>query len=248
MGSQSQQVVLNDGDGGAYFGMIASSAASRVTLAADPWWAWMGTTNPQAAIMVILSGTGVGQYSFLQSYTGRTITLATPWKVQPDGTSVVAITQYELYMTWVHNTFKNTLGATLALSDALESDVSDNNLINSGFGIYISAFGPYGGPASYGPVMNTDVLRNKISVGQGNDIWIAPNFNLSGIGMEDFPGCALSGLMVRDNVVPAVNTIFSSDGVNGANAAIIEQNQANTAFWLPVPGFLIRDNSPPPEE
>jgi hypothetical protein len=54
--------------------------------------------------------------------------------------------------------------------------------------------------------------------------------------------------MVRDNVVPAVNTIFSSDGVNGANAAIIEQNQANTAFWLPVPGFLIQDNSPPPEE
>jgi hypothetical protein len=65
---------------------------------------------------------------------------------------------------------------------------------------------------------------------------------------KTFPGCALSGLMVRDNVVPAVNTIFSSDGVNGANAAIIEQNQANTAFWLPVPGFLIRDNSPPPEE
>ena len=120
MGSQSQQVVLNDGDGGAYFGMMASSAASTVTLAADPWWAWMGTTNPQGAIMVIPSGTGVGQYSFLQSYTGRTITLATPWKVQPDGTSVVAITQYELYMTWVHNTFKNTLGATLVLSDALE--------------------------------------------------------------------------------------------------------------------------------
>jgi hypothetical protein len=36
MGSQSQQVVLNDGDGGAYFGMMASSAASTVTLAADP--------------------------------------------------------------------------------------------------------------------------------------------------------------------------------------------------------------------
>jgi hypothetical protein len=247
MGTQGQQVVLNDGDGGAYFGPITSSTASTVTLAADPWWAWMGTTNPQAAIMVILSGTGVGQYSFLQSYDGRTITLAAPWKVQPDATSIVAITQYELYMTWAHNTMTDTLGASFVLSDALESAVEDNNLNNSGFGIYIAAFGPYGGPASYGPVINTDVLRNKITVGQGNDIWVAPNFNLSGIGLLDFPGCLLSGLMVRGNVVPAVNTIFSSDGVNGVNAVLVEQNEANTEFWLPVPGFLIQDNSPPSE-
>jgi hypothetical protein len=247
MGSQSQQVVVNDGDGGSYYGPIASSTASTVTLAADPWWAWMGTTNPQAASMAIVSGTGVGQYSFLKSYDGRTVTLSTPWKVQPDETSIVAITQYELYMTWAHNTMTNTLGASFVLADSLESVIEDNTLTNSGAGIYISAFGPYGGPASYGPVINTDVLRNTIAVGQGNDIWNAPNSNYSGIGMQDMPGCLLSGLMVRANVVPAVNTIFSTNGVNGVSAAIVEQNEANTEFWLPVPGFLIQDNSPPPE-
>jgi hypothetical protein len=246
MGSQSQQVVLNDGDGGSYYGPIASSTANTVTLAADPWWAWMGTTNPQAASMAIVSGTGVGQYSFLQSYSGRTITLASPWKVLPDATSVVVISQYELYMTWAHNTITNTLGATFSLSDALEAVIEDNTLTNSGAGIYISAFGPYGGPASYGPVMNTDVLRNKLSIGADTDIWTNPNSNVSGIGIQDMPGCLVSGLMLRDNVVPAIDTIFSTNGVNGISAVVVEQNQANWEPTFPTPGFLIQDNSPPP--
>ena len=66
-------MITNDGDGGSYLGPVASSTASTVTLADDPNWNWMGTTNPQAAVMAIVFGTGVGQYSFLKSYSGRTI-------------------------------------------------------------------------------------------------------------------------------------------------------------------------------
>jgi hypothetical protein len=245
MGSQSQQVVLNDGDGGSYFGPIASSTASTVTLAADPWWAWMGTTNPGAASIAIISGTGVGQYSFLESYSGRTINLATPWKVLPDETSIVVISQYELNMTWAHNTMNNTQGFSFVLADALESVIEDNNLNNSGAGILVSAFGPYGGPASYGPVINTEVIRNTITVGAGTDVWQSANTNFAGIGIQDFPGCLVSGLMVRDNIVPSINTIFSTNGVNGISGTVIEHNQANMAIWLLVPGFLIQDNSPP---
>jgi hypothetical protein len=246
MGSNTQQVVVNDGDGGSYYGPIASSTANTVTLAADPWWAWMGTTNPAAASMAIVSGTGVGQYSFLQSYSGRTVTLATPWKVLPDATSVVVISQYELYMTWAHNAMTNTDGGSFVLGDALESVIEDNQLTNSGGGILVSAFGPYGGPASYGPVMNTDVLRNTLSIGADTDIWTNPNSNVSGIGVQDLPGCLVSGLMIRDNVVPAVGTIYSTDGVSGISAVLVEQNQAHWEPTFPTPGFLIQDNSPPP--
>jgi hypothetical protein len=197
--------------------------------------------------MAIISGTGVGQYSFLQSYSGRTITLAQPWKVLPDATSVVVISQYELYMTWAHNIITNTDGATFVLADALESVIEDNPLTNSGAGILISAYGPYGGPASYGPVMNTDVLRNTLSVGEGTDIWRNPPSGFGmGLGIQDMPGCLVSGLMIRDNVVPEGDTIYDTDGVAGISAVLIEQNQAN---WYPAwatPGFLVQDNSPPP--
>jgi hypothetical protein len=246
MGSNDQQVITNDGDGGSYLGPVASSTASTVTLAADPAWNWMGTTDPQAAVMAIVFGTGVGQYSFLQSYSGRTIHLVSPWKVLPDTTSIVVIAQYELNMTVAHNTITNTLGGSIVLGDALEGVIEDNVLTNSGQGILISAFGPYGGPAAYGPVMNTDVLRNTIALGagdliahdQGNYIW--------GIGIQDFPGCLLSGLMIRDNVVPSVNVIYNTDGVNGISANVIEQNLAYWQPTFPTPGFLVQDNSPPP--
>jgi hypothetical protein len=245
MGSNGQQVITNDGDGGSYIGPVASSTAGTVTLAADPAWNWMGTTNPQAAVMAIAFGTGVGQYSFLQSYNGRSINLLSPLKVLPDETSVVVITQYELNMTIAHNTITNTLGASIVLGDALEGVIEDNVMTNSGGGILISAFGSYGGPAGYGPVMNTDVLRNTIAVGAANLIYqdVYPSF--VGIGMQDMPGCLLSGLMIRDNVVPSVNVIYSTDGVNGISANVIEQNQANWEPAFPTPGFLVQDNSPP---
>ena len=150
-------------------------------------------------------------------------------------------------MTIAHNTFTNTLGTSIVLGDALEGVVEDNVLTNSGAGILISAFGPYGGPAAFGPVINTDVLRNKLSIGDGNFIFQDVNLYIWGIGIQDFPGCLVSGLMVRNNTVPPINAIYNTDGVNGISANVIEQNQA---FWqptFPTPGFLVQDNSAPPQ-
>jgi hypothetical protein len=245
MGSSDQQIITNDGGGGAYYGPIASSTASAVVLQHDPAWNWMGTTNPQASMMAIISGRGVGQYSFLQSYSGRTIQLMTPWKVLPDATSVAVISQYELNMTFAHNTITNTLGVSIVLGDSLEGLIEDNVLTNSGYGILISAFGPYGGPAAYGPVIDTDVLRNTVTAGAGNFIVPSPYNNLAGIGILDMPGCLLSGLMIRSNAVTSMNTIYSTNGLNGISANVIEQNRAYWAPTFAIPGFLIQDNSPP---
>jgi hypothetical protein len=245
MGSRDQQIITNDGEGGAYYGPIASSTASTVVLQDDPAWNWMGTTNPQASMMAIISGRGVGQYSFLQSYSGRTIHLMTPWKVLPDATSVVVISQYELNMAFAHNTISNTLGVSINIMDSLEAVIEDNVLTNSGSGILISAFGPYGGPASYGPVINTVVLRNTITAGAGTFIVRSPYTNYAGIGILDMPGCLLSGLMIRGDAVTSLDTIYSTNGLSGISANVIEENHA---YWTPtfaIPGFLIQDNSPP---
>jgi hypothetical protein len=130
------------------------------------------------AVVVIAFGTGVGQYSFLKSHSGRTLTLSTPLAVLPDSTSVVGVFQYEQNMTIAHNDISNTLGGSIVLGDALEG-IIDNSLTNSGQGILISAFGPYGVHAALGPVMNTDVLRNTISLGAG-DLINATKVSISG--------------------------------------------------------------------
>jgi hypothetical protein len=77
------------------------------------------------------------------------------------------------------------------LGDTSEGVIEDNVLTNAGQGILISAFGPYGGPAAYGPVMNTDVLRNTIALGGGNLIAYDNGNYLWGIGILEFPGCRL---------------------------------------------------------
>jgi hypothetical protein len=130
------------------------------------------------------------------------------------------------------------------LTDALEGVIEDNVLTNSGYGILIAAFGPYGGPASYGPVINTDVLRNTIAVGAGDFVVPSINDNVAGIGIADFPGCLLSGLVIRDNLVPSSETIFSTDGLNLISANLIEQNRANWFPTFPITGFLVQDNTP----
>jgi hypothetical protein len=231
MGSGDQQVITNDGDGGSYFGPVASSTATTVTLAGDPYWNWRGTTNPQASVMAIFFGTGTGQYSFLQSYSGRTITLTSPLQALPDATSVVVIYQCEQNMTIAHNTITTHLGASIVLGAALEGVVEDNTMTNSGFGILISAFGPYGGPAALGPVMDTDALCNTIAVGDDTYIFHDYGDYIVGIGIQEFPSCGVSGLMVRNNTVPSINRIYNADGVNGISANVVEQNIAD---WQPT--------------
>jgi hypothetical protein len=247
MGSPDQQVITNDGNGGAYLGPVASSTSTSVTLAGDPSWKWMGTTNPEAAVLEIVFGTGTGQYSFLKNYSGRDIELMTPLQVQPDSTSTVVITQYEQNMTFAHNTFTDTSGAAVVLADSIDSVIEDNLVTNAGAGILISAIGPYGGPAAYGSVFNTDVLRNTISVGKGNLIFEDQGNDLWGLGISDFPGCGVSGLIVRGNTIPTVNTMYSTDGSNGDSAILVEQNYASWSNAFPTSGILVQDNSPPPD-
>lgn len=225
--SPGQQVLVNDGDGGSYYGPVESSTLRSLVLADPPAWNWMGTSNPRASMITVVSGTGVGEYSLIASYSGRTVDLLWPWKVVPDKTSIVAITQYERNMTFAHNTFSNTQGASIVLSDAVGGMIEDNVLSNSGTGILVSAFGPYGGPAAYGPVLDTDVLDNTISTGRGDLIQESADTNIAGIGISDMPGVLLSGLLVRGNVVTPENTIYVTDGWNQLTGALVEGNDAN---------------------
>jgi hypothetical protein len=130
------------------------------------------------------------------------------------------------------------------LADSLEGVIEDNTLTNSGSGILVAGFGSYGGPAGFGPIMNTDVLRNTISAGQGNMIVASTNTNIAGIGIADFPGCLMSGLSIRDNVVSADNTIYQTDGWNLIDGLLIQNNRANLAMsGFALPGLLTENNT-----
>jgi hypothetical protein len=243
LGGPQQPVITTDGGGGAYYGTVTSSTSDAVVLADQPSWQWIGTTNPDAAMIVIVSGTGVGQYSRIRSYSGQTINLLTPWKVNPDSTSIVVITAYALNLTIAHNSFTDTASATIFLCGSQESVVEDNVLTNSGTGILVAAYGAYGGPAGFSQALDNEVLRNTIAVGAGDLIVHAVHTNAGGIGERQGYGTIISGLLIRDNLVPHLQSIYTTNGLTGINAILIEQNQANTVF-PELPGFLVQDNTP----
>ena len=243
LGAVGNQIITEDGGGGAYYGLVSSSTDGTVVLADDPSWDWVGTTNPSASIISIVSGTGIGQYSAIENYNGRTLNLVTPLKVDPDSTSWVVIANAQLNLNISHNSFTNTLGRTINIFASLDSVVEDNALINSGDGIRVESFGPYAG---FGPTFNVDVLRNTISVGEGDRITASPNDNVAGVGFMQAYGGVLSGIMVRENEVAPIQSIYSTNGIKGVSAVLIEQNQGDWVGPNPsIPGYLAEDNSIP---
>jgi hypothetical protein len=95
--------------------------------------------------------------------------------------------------------------------------------------------------------MDTDALCNTIAVGDDTYIFHDYGDYIVGIGIQDFPSCGVSGLMVRNNTVPSINRIYDADGVNGISANVVEQNIADWQPTFSTPGFLTQDNTPPPE-
>ncbi len=220
-------MITTDGGGGAYWGSVNSGTSNTVTLSNDPSWNWTGNTNPQDATMVVLSGTGAGQAATVQSYDGRTVTLTTPWAIVPDATSIVGIAFYHRNLTIAGNTFTNTSGTTINVGDVINGTIEDNVLTNSGSGILLWGFGPYGGPAGYGSVVNFTALRNVNAEGDGTKLVNSAQTNKGGIGVFDIDGCVVSGVLIRDNTVTPMQTIYSTNGWEGLNAVVIDSNDAN---------------------
>jgi hypothetical protein len=50
--------------------------------------------------------------------------------------------------------------------------------------------------------------------------------------------------MVRNNIVPGINVIYNTDGVNGISANVIEQNRGVLVTDFSDPGFLVQNNTP----
>jgi hypothetical protein len=236
----SQQIITNDGGGGAYYGKIKSSTIDSVTLANDPNWGFVGTSNPSAIGISIIGGTGAGQFAALTGWKGRNLGIDHPWAILPDETSIAVITAIQRNYTIAHNTFTNTLGMTVDLWNCNDSIIEDN----SGAGIQIAAHGPYGGPAAYPALMGTEVLRNIINAGRGDLISQSSRKpNGGGIGFSAIPGDLISGMLIRGNVITKLQNIYNANGDSGCIAQMIEQNNAKVSTSS-YPCLTVQDNTP----
>jgi hypothetical protein len=108
-----------DAGGAAYFGHLAATEGTRLTLAADPAypkWAPEQSDLWKKAVVVIQDGRGAGQWRYVVANRGRQWEVESPFACQPDGSSLVTIVPMN--------------GRVLVIGNRFE----DANWVNAGYG------------------------------------------------------------------------------------------------------------------
>lgn len=222
-----RELMTSDTGGGSYLGKVAAVDGVQVTLAEK------GRLMPHRNMVVIMEGTGMGQYRYILDRDEQHLTIDRPWEVPPDETSVVAITSVVYHSILTGNDMAD--GSTaLSLYGAHYDCVLAGNTAARSTG-FLSRGMHYGGPA---PCFNIQWLDNRITEGYnirgqeggaGNGVLVAISGGTTFIPWAhtyDYKGSLQRGVVMRGNVMEANACI----GVQGPVAdVVIEGNTVREA-------------------
>lgn len=224
-----REAMTSDAGGGAYFGKVASSTPTVVTLAEDPK---LGNRDWKGSGLYIMDGKGAGQYRRVVSAGGREVTVDAPWQVAPDATSTVTMCAFQGRCLFIGNDFADAGVALQFYGNALEHICAGNTSART------SGFHNFGMMYSAGiqPNWYLQWLDNRITEGniyRGDH----DNWRLSGeahIGVYAFPPQA-------DWQVPlTLGTILRRNELQG-NAHVMLGCEWNNGEGLDRKGNYVRD-------
>ena len=176
-----REAMTSDAGGGAYFGKVASARGTTVTLAEDP----QGAGNWLGGCLYVMDGKGTGQFRVVTACTGREVTVAEPFEVQPDATSTVSWCAYQGRCLFLDNSFTDAGVALQFYGNAIEHLMVGNKSTRT------AGFHNFGMNYSKGiqPSWYLQWLGNEIE--EGNVYWgDHDNWRLSGeahLGVYAFP-------------------------------------------------------------
>ncbi|AUD00934.1 RodZ family helix-turn-helix domain-containing protein [Spirosoma pollinicola] len=143
-------------------GTVGSATTTTLTDATKAW----PTTFDQAPVVMIIKGTGFGQWRTITSRTATVLTVSSPWAIVPDGTSTYAIFNWGLEnYAIVNNSFDNEArGITMYHAPQYGGDIANNVLTNSG-AIDITAIEEVlsATKRKFTPVINLNINDNTVS-------------------------------------------------------------------------------------
>ena len=194
------------------------------------------TVNEYALETVrITRGAGAGQESSIVSNTASTITIATPWQIEPDATSFFVISE----SSWRFG----AMGAT----SPIPIDVPER--IGEGVQISALAANVAGDEAAYGlSPLTRWVLGQSDGLSADSSVPPAPRFSATVsplFGGLDFSGVAFAALVNTTSVIAGTFRTFYYDEVNGAapvalNAAIAATDQTVLLTGAVASGALLQ--------
>lgn len=197
-----REMMTLDAGGGAYFGKLTRAEGTHLTLAADPSYMDYAPpdrhhTNWTGGAVMILAGTGAGQWRAVTKNAGREWEVDRPWDIVPDETSVISIAPHRGRHLFIGNTFEDG-GAFQLYGAALDTIVAGNK------GSRMDGFFAWGlNPHDWGwqPCFNCQFLDNEILEGNGYGHRGAFMGAFTGDTNEQFPGPLARGIIFRRNVL-----------------------------------------------
>ncbi len=156
--------ILSEGGGGIRIGEETGEvkSASDTTIGVSKSISFVGGTA-----IAIIKGRGTGQWRTITARNGNTITVNSPWAVNPDSTSNYSIFVWSNQNTTISgNTFTNWLrGVWIYQGSTTDTQIS-NNRFNGMDGIFIEPCqNVTNGNGQFNPVWNTIIDHNILSSG-----------------------------------------------------------------------------------
>ena len=239
-----REMLTLDAGGGAYFGAIAASSGTRLTLAADPVfrdYAPKPHTDWTGAVVQILDGTGAGQYRFVTANSGREWQVDRPWTVAPDATSRISIAPFRGQNLFIGNTFEDG-GAFQLYGAAHDSIVAENKGARMD-GFLVWGLNPHGWGQQ--PSWFCQFLDNEIVEGNGYGKRSASFGTTGGDDPKVYDGPLVRGTIFRRNLCRN-NASFSIAGATVdtlVEHCTVRDTDIGIKVGASAQGVLLRDNT-----
>lgn len=240
-----REMMTLDAGGGAYFGKLASTDGTHLTLAADPnYQSYNPPERPlkdwTGGAVMILEGAGAGQWRTVTTNAGREWEVDRPWDIAPDETSVISIAPHRGRHLFIGNSYTDG-GAFQLYGAALDTIVAGNK------GTRMDGFIAWGlNPHNWGwqPCFNCQFLDNEILEGNGYGGRSAMLGAFTGDNNEKFAGPLARGIIFRRNTLHS-NARFrlhaTIDDVLVERCTVKNNDQGMTVGKGPT-NLLLREN------
>jgi hypothetical protein len=161
----------SDGGGGCHTGHIVSADGVKLVLADEPPMVadiWYKEAKPGMGVY-ILDGRGAGQWRRVVRQEGRTVEIDRPWRVAPDGSSIVSISTFQGNYILVGNEYSDSTCGIQMFGISIGHVIAGNTAARAGgFHVWGLCYGSVQ-PSWYCQLVDNEILEGNGILGPCNE-------------------------------------------------------------------------------
>ncbi|MGI2323693.1 MULTISPECIES: right-handed parallel beta-helix repeat-containing protein [Methylococcus] len=232
-----REAMTSDAGGGLYYGPLKDIRANAFAFTAEPTGKRERADGWKGAGVFILGGKGMGQFAQIDHIDGDSVHLDRPWKVPPDGSSVVTVTGMQQHYMFIANDFSDASVALSYYGTSIDNIAAGNKSTRTA-GFYNSGMWYlHYQPSWYCQFFDNEILEGNnyhggLGLAQG---WLSGEASLGTRGNQKPPNTAplaLAAVHRRNHLYSNAHLLITGGGnraAPGTRDVIVENNTVENA-------------------